>query len=152
MCCFFRGFIYITYRFKCRDKINASFCIFISSSLSFQVTFKAFYSSLLLEHEPKLPRVRFRLRLYISSERKNCTISRRVESFSAAFKSCQPLPGRRLSCPPEVSSAHTSFNYFLDEAFYVFHDMSLKVYVSYQTESFHVSYHFPSIKAFQHRG
>lgn len=35
------------YRFKCRDKINASFCIFISSSLSFWVTFKAFYSSLL---------------------------------------------------------------------------------------------------------
>lgn len=51
------------------------------------------------------------------------------------------------SFPPEVSY-HTSFNYFLDEA--SFHDMSLKCVCSfsYQTESFHVSYHFPSIKAF----
>lgn len=48
---YFFSFIYITYRIKCRDKINASFCIFISSSLSFQVTFKAFYSSLLSESE-----------------------------------------------------------------------------------------------------
>lgn len=53
--CIFLFFIYITYRFKCRDKINASFCIFISSSLSFQVTFKAFYSSLLLENECSFP-------------------------------------------------------------------------------------------------
>lgn len=52
---FFFVFIYITYRFKCRDKINASFCIFISSSLSFQVTFKALYSSLLLENEFSFP-------------------------------------------------------------------------------------------------
>lgn len=51
------------------------------------------------------------------------------------------------SFPPE-GSHHTSFNYFLDEA--SFHDMSLKCVCSfsYQTESFHVSYHFPSIKAF----
>lgn len=52
---YFLFFIYITYRFKCRDKINASFCIFISSSLRFQVTFKAFYSSLLLENEWSFP-------------------------------------------------------------------------------------------------
>lgn len=51
LCVFFLG-SYTLHRFKCRDKINASFCIFISSSLSFQVTFKAFYSSLLLENEP----------------------------------------------------------------------------------------------------
>lgn len=55
LACIFFVFIYITYRFKCRDKINASFCIFISSSLSFQVTFKAFYSSLLLENEWSFP-------------------------------------------------------------------------------------------------
>lgn len=63
LACIF-GFIYITYRFKCRDKINASFCIFISSNLSFQVTFKAFYSSLLVWRT----NFRFRgLRVYKSS-------------------------------------------------------------------------------------